>query len=146
MNIHIGDCIVTLVKSPEHRGLPSTMEAFEGQAVKSTLFVKTKEIKITLPGESQDKKFLRALKEKNTAILEEEEQKKRRISMGILLVAVFNNGNWKWRTNYKENEIVPYRQGMQLVNKPMFHNRELGAKTIEHENTLAGKLREAGLI
>lgn len=146
MNIHIGDCIVTLVKSPEHRGLPSVMEAFEGQAVKSTLFVKTKEIKITLPGESHDKKFLRALKEKNPAILEEEEQKKSRISMGILLVAVFNNGNWQWRTKYKENEIVTYRQGMQLVNKPMFHNRELGAKTIEHENTLAGKLREAGLI
>ena len=146
MNIHIGDCIVTLVKSPEHRGLPSTMESFEGQAVKSTLFVKTKEMKITLPGESHDKKFLRALKEKNPAILEEEEQKKSRISMGILLVAVFNNGNWQWRTKYKENEIVTYRQGMQLVNKPMFHNREFGTKTIEHENTLAGKLRKAGLI
>lgn len=118
MNICIGDVIVSLIKSPEHRGLPSVMESFEGQAIKSSLFVKTKEIKITLPGECQDKKFMRALREHNPAILdEEEERKKSRISYGVLLVAVFNNGNWKWRTNYKENEIVTYRQGMQIINQ-----------------------------
>jgi len=145
MNIHIGDCIVTLIKSPEHRGLPSIMESFDGQAIKSRLFVKTQEFRITVDNnKSWDKKLLKELMSKPNEI--EDKPMQRKISRGILLVAVFHNGNWRWRTHYKENEIVNYSMGMELVNKPMTSMGKSGNNKTDKTDKLGIALERAGLI